>query len=137
MNSANEFMGLLDSHLSPLVDGERTVLARFSSSKGFTNRPGQSNVFVNFINLPEDRHSERRGGGAESENNRMLFVIHGFDEDASTPVASVKIIQSVNSLGRGVKDMRAKSGSPDKIAMYLAKYLNEIAEAVPPNLTHD
>jgi len=135
--SANDFIELLDSSLSALVDRERTVLARFSSSKGFTDRPRQSSVFVNFINLPQARHEERRGGGAESENNRMMFMIHGFDEDAASPVASVKITQSINSLGRDVKNLRAKTGDPDKIAMHLARYLNEVAEAVPPNYTHD
>jgi len=135
--SANDFMKLLDSSLSALVDGERTVIARFSSSRGFTDRPHQSGVFVSFYNLPEARIKEGRGGGAEAENNRMLFVIRGFDEDAASPVASVKIAQSINSLGRDVKNLRAKTGDPDKIAMYLARYLNEIAEAVPPNYTHD
>ena len=33
--------------------------------------------------------------------------------------------------------MRAKTASPDKIALYLAKYINETAGSVPPNLTHD
>ena len=144
--NANDFMKLLDSSLSALVDGERTVIARFSSSRGFTDRPHQSGVFVSFYNLPEARIKEGRGGGAEAENNRMLFVIRGFDEDAASPVASVKIAQSINSLGRpgdrrhyasGMKNLRAKTGSPDKIAMYLAKYINEVAEAVPPNYTHD
>ena len=136
MTNANEFLDLLNANLSPLVDGERTVIAAFKSSKGFTNRPGSSNIAVNFINLPRERHQQRRGGGAESENNRMLFWISGFNEDPSDPVDKIKIEQSVNSI-RGARNLRAKTASPDKIAIYLAKYINEIAESVPPNLTHD
>jgi hypothetical protein len=136
MTSANEFLEILDSTLSPLVDGERTVIANFKSSRDFTVLPGRSSMAVNFINLSQDRHRERRGGGAESENNRMLFWISGFNEDPSDPVDKIKIEQSVNSI-RGTRNLRAKTASPDKIAIYLAKYINEIAESVPPNLTHD
>ena len=136
MTSANEFLRLLDANLSPLVDRERTVIAAFKSSKGFTNRPGSSHIAVHFINLPRERHQQRRGGGAESENNRMLFWISGFNEDPSDPVDRIKIAQSVNSI-QGAKSMRAKTASPDKIAIYLAKYINETAESVPPNLTHE
>ena len=136
MTSATDFLEILDSTLSPLVDKERMVIGRFKSSKGFTNRPGSSNMAVDFINLSQARHKERRGGGAESENNRMLFWISGFNEDPSDPVDKIKIEQSVNSI-RGTRNLRAKTASPDKIAIYLAKYINEIAESVPPNLTHD
>jgi hypothetical protein len=136
MTSASEFLEILDSTLSPLVDGERTVIANFKSSKGFTVLPGHSSVAVNFINLSQDRHRERRGGGAESENNRMLFWISGFNEEPSDPVDKIKIEQSVNSI-RGARNLRAKTASPDRIAIYLAKHINEIAESVPPNLTHD
>jgi hypothetical protein len=134
--SANEFMEILNACLSPLVDSERTVMARFSTTKGFTNRPSQSSVLVNFYNLPENRVKEGRGGGAEATNNRMLFSIHGFDEAADVPVAKVRVEQLI-TLGRGMKILRTKNGSPDKIALYLAKYINEIAEAVAPNFTHE
>jgi len=136
MMNANEFLEILNSSLSPLVDRERTVIADFKSSKGFTDRPGSSNVYVNFINLPQERHRQRRGGGAESENNRMLFWISGFNEDSSDPVDRIKIEQSVNNIS-GSKNMRAKTASPDKIALYLARYLNETAGSVAPNLTHE
>ena len=136
MMNANEFLEILNSSLSPLVDRERTVIADFKSSKGFTDRPGSSNVYVNFINLPQERHRQRRGGGAESENNRMLFWISGFNEDSSDPVDRIKIEQSVNNIS-GSKNMRAKTASPDKIALYLARYLIETAGSVAPNLTHE
>lgn len=80
MMNATEFTQALESELSPLVRDQRTVTARFRSSRGFTSRPHQSLMFVNFYNLPEARHHEKRGGGAESENNRMMFMISGFDE---------------------------------------------------------
>jgi hypothetical protein len=76
--NAHDFTAALDRNLSPLVHNERTLIARFSSSRGFTSRPFQSSVYINFINLPEERHRQKRGGGAESENNRMMFAIHGF-----------------------------------------------------------
>ena len=136
MTSASEFLEILGSSLSPLVDRERMVIGRFKSSKGFTNRPGSSNMAVDFINLSQARHKERRGGGAESENNRMMFWISGFNEDPSDPVDKIRIKQSVNGV-QGSKSMRTKTASPDKIAIYLAKYINETAESVPPNLTHE
>ena len=135
MTSATQFFKILNSSLSPLVDSGSTVIARFKSSAGFTSRPNSSHVTVNFINLPLERHEQRRGGGAESENNRMLFSIWGFDGDPAVAVDKVKIEQLVNSI-RGSKSLRAKTASPDKVAAYLAKYINEIAKTVPPSLTH-
>ena len=98
MTSATEFLSILNSSLSPLVDRERTVTASFRSSKGFTNRPGHSSIAINFINLPPNRVKERRGGGAEAENNRMMFYVTGFDEGQDDPVEKVKVVLSVNSI---------------------------------------
>ena len=125
MTSATQFLEILDSSLSPLVDRERTLTVH-----------GQGNLVVNFFNLSPERHAQQRGGGAESENNRMLFFVQGFSHDRSVPANKIKVEQSVNSI-RGAKNMRAKAASPDKIALYLAKYLNETAGSVPPNLTHE
>jgi len=138
--SADDFITILRESLSQLVHAERTVNASFKSSRGFTTRPGQSSIAVQFYNLPTPRVQERRGGGAEAENNRMMFWVHGFDEDSSTPVAKVKVEQSVSSIGqsgRWAPKMRSKSGSPDKIAAYVADYVNGIAEQFEPNYTHD
>jgi hypothetical protein len=138
--SADDFITILRESLSPLVHAERTVYADFKSSRGFTTRPGQSSVTVQFYNLPESRVRQRRGGGAEAENNRAMFWIHGFDEDSATPVAKVKVEHSVNSIGRPdhwAPKRKGKSGSPDKIATYVAEYINEIAEQFEPNLTHE
>ena len=40
-------------------------------------------------------------------------------------------------MGRWAPKMRGKSGSPDKIAAYVADYINQIAEQFEPNFTHN
>lgn len=132
----NEFAQTLKDHLSPLVRDDRVVIVRFSSSKGFTARPLQSQVFINFINLPEARYRQKRGGGAENENNRMMFAISGFDTEESAPVAKVKIEHSVSSFPREYS-LRRKTASPEKIAVYLADFVNKVAAENEPNLTHE
>jgi hypothetical protein len=131
-----EFAQTLNDHLSPLVRDDRVVIVRFSSSKGFTARPLQSQVFINFINLPEARYRQERGGGAENENNRMMFAISGFDTEETTPVAKVKIEHSVSSFPRKYS-LRGKTASPEKIAVYLADFVNNVAAENAPNLTHE
>ena len=134
--NAHEFTAALDRNLSPLVHNERTLIARFSSSRGFTTRPFQSAIYVNFINLPEERHRQKWGGGAESENNRMMFSIHGFGEDETVSVDKVKIEHPVCGI-TSRPSLRGKTASPEKIAEYLAGYINKVAETVPPNFTHE
>ena len=130
--NAHDFTAALDQNLSPLVRNERTLVARFSSM----HRAFQSMIFVNFINLPEERHRQKRGGGAESENNRMLFTVEGFGEHEEDPSApKLKVEQSVHGLFE-FRRMRTKTASPEKIAEYLAGYINEVAETIPPNFTH-
>jgi hypothetical protein len=131
-----EFAQTLNDHLSPLVRDDRVVIVRFSSSKGFTAKPLQSQVFINFINLPEARHRQKRGGGAESENNRMMFTISGFDAEESTPIDKLKIEQSVSSFPREYR-MKGKTASPEKIAVYLADHINKIAAENVPSYTHE
>jgi hypothetical protein len=136
--SAQEFIDRVNGHLSSTVDQERTLLAEFSS--GFSPGPGRGSIAINFINLPKERHRQRRGGGAEAENNRQLFMVWGFDQSINSPVARIKLEQSVNGIGaRGAwaPKLRARTGEPDKIALYFAKYVNQIAESFPPNYTHD
>ena len=136
MTNATGFLTILNSSLSPLVDRERTVTASFRSSRGFTSRPGSSSIVINFINLPPSRAKERRGGGAEAENNRMMFYVTGFDEGQDDPVEKVKVVLSVNAIP-GAKGLKGKTASPDRIATYIAEHINETAGAIEPDLTHD
>jgi hypothetical protein len=94
---------------------------------------------VNFVNLPTS--AERAGGGAEAENNRASFWVEGFQYDPAVPVATVKVDQGSNVfhrpwLGAPGVPFRAKSGSPDAVARYLAAYLAKVVATVPPRFTH-
>jgi hypothetical protein len=117
---SNEFTQALEMALSPLVKNERTLRIN----------KGHICFAINFINLPPSRCQENRGGGAESENNRQLFFVD------DRPNGKVKITQSINALPT-TNNMRAKTAEPVKIALYLAKYLNEVAESTQPNFTHE
>lgn len=95
-------------------------------------------VFVHFYNLPEEHFKEGRGGGAESEKNRMMFMIEGFarfDPHGEPPKGKVKLEHSVNALDRRYQ-LRAKTDTPAKIAAYLANHLNKVVAEVPPKYTH-
>ena len=124
---STEFTQALEMALSPLVKNERTILVRISP---FTFDFGANCLVINFINLPRERYNEHRGGGAESENNRQLFFVE------PTRGGKFKIEQSINNLPT-TNNMRAKTAEPVKIALYLAKYLNEVAESTQPDLTHE
>lgn len=128
-----EFIASLMSELTVLAMDERTVLARFSP--GFVKGPRNGTVFVSFYNLPHARVQERRGGGAEAENNRMLFSVQGFSSDPELDAANLTATQQVNAFAP--TRLRKKSGPAGKIASYLAKYINEAALAHPPNFTHE
>lgn len=137
--NADDFILCLRDHLSKLVLDERTFLVEFEA--GFSPGKGRGSVVVNFINLPTPRHKERRGGGAESENNRQLFFVNGFHATAAEPADRLVVEQLTNGIGRGADDwapkMRKKTASPEKIAEYLAKYVNDIAARFEPNFTHE
>jgi hypothetical protein len=136
--SAEEFILHLMGELSPLVIESRFVKADFSNR--FSERPRSASVTVNFFNLPEARVRQRRGGGAEGENNRQLFMVWGFEPDASAPVDKVKLEQSINGIGGHsgwAPKLRSKTASPEKIAAYLAKYISDVAAAHEPNFTHE
>jgi hypothetical protein len=138
---ADQFILSLQAGLSPLVDAERTVYAQFQTSLA---REGGS-VYVDFVNLPTPRVEQRRGGGAESENNRTTFWIRGFDKSPADDVDEVRVEQAKNGIygpgspsreGRS-PNLRSRTGSPEKIAAYLARYINDVAENYPPSYTHD
>lgn len=114
-----DFMDALHPHLDI---GDRVLQSRGGSLGGST-------LFLNFYNLPQSVVSARAGGGAEAENNRMMFRVE--------PVAGgkVKLEHSVNALGRGYS-LRGKTGTPAAVAKYLADHLNKVVREVPPNFTH-
>ncbi len=131
--SADDFVALLQSLAPP----DRQTTARFQPS--LAGERGGGSVYVNFVNLPPG--GGHGGGGAEAENNRASFSVEGFAHDPAVPAAKVKVDQSVNTFHRAWQGapavpFRAKSGSPDAVARYLADYLKKIVAAVPPRFTH-
>jgi hypothetical protein len=94
-------------------------------------------VSVTFVNLPADI---AQGNGAEAFNNRVSWMVEGFDPkdpDAPAPKGKVsaKVITATPEL-RKAHPMRAKSGSPAAIAAYLAGIFQVLARDVPPRFTH-
>lgn len=100
-------------------------------------RLGRSDsIFINFINLPLGIGDA--GGGAEAENNRMMFTISGFDMNdghAPPPSGKVKVEMTLSALPREYK-LRAKSGPPSQVAKYLADFINKVVAEVEPKYTH-
>lgn len=93
-------------------------------------------VYVNFINLPKGIGGA--GGGAEAENNRISFWIHGFDKkdpDALPPFGKVKVEMANSALPRNYR-LRGKTAAPSVIVKYLADFLNKIVQEVEPKYTH-
>lgn len=90
---------------------------------------GSDSLYVNYINLPRDTPYD----GAESENNRLSFVIGtvrgGWSDER------VKIEHMTSALPREYR-LRAKSGPPLAIAKYLVAFLAKVAAEVPPKFTH-
>lgn len=137
-----EFFADLKAKLSPLVANERCLFADSAPSLGYEGR-GRGTGSVTFVNLPYERVRERRGDGAEAENNRQLFFVRGFNSGPSSSegVEKVQVEQLVNNVGipTGARSetLRKKTGSPDKVASYLADYLNRIAASNQPQFTHN
>jgi hypothetical protein len=129
---AEDFALLLQSYLLPL---DRQFGIRSKHTLGGASRYHES-VYVNFVNLPKG--SGHGGGGAEAENNRMSFWVHGFhgaDPHAPPPRGVVKVEMSNSALPRAYK-LRAKTGSPAVVAKYLATFLNKVVQEVEPKFTH-
>jgi hypothetical protein len=121
--SAEEFVKLVNQHFT----ADRHLVAKVGGLGAFDA------IFFNFYNLPKDVVA----GGAEAQNNRMMFEVSGFDrKDKQAPApGKVKVEMSVSALPREHK-LRAKSGTPEIIAKYLADFINKVAKEVPPNFTH-
>lgn len=93
-------------------------------------------LYMDFINLPSGVGGA--GGGAEAENNRMMFSVDGFDRkdnDAPPPSGKLKVEMRLSTLPREHK-LRAKSGTPAQVAKYLADFINKVVKEVPPRFTH-
>jgi hypothetical protein len=127
---SEEFIKAVESNLN--LQGRQIWFDNLNDLDG--NR--YDTVFVNFTNLPKG--VGRAGGGAEAENNRMLFKIEGFGQDtphSPPPTGKVKIELRVSSLPREYK-LRGKTGTPAQIAKYLADFLNKVVKEVEPKFTH-
>ena len=128
LGGSAEFKELLERNLR--LDGRQVVVRNFHGLGGYDA------VSVNFINLPQG--VGRAGGGAEAENNRMMFWVEGFDkadEHAPPPSGKVKVEQRVSALPRQYR-LRAKTGMPAQVAKYLADFLNRVVKEVEPHYTH-
>lgn len=94
-------------------------------------------VIINYINLPTGVGSA--GGGAEAENNRMMFFIEGFGKETPhtpPPRGKIRIRQEINMVTDRSRNLRTKTGTPEQIAKYLVDYLNKTAAEVEPRFTH-
>lgn len=135
--TAEQFVLALRDHAGSFVCDERTLLANAGRSLG-RHGLGTCSVHVTYVNLPFPRVQERRGGGAEAENNRMLFFVRGFNEGevADIPTEKVQVEHAVCNVS-GAPRLRRKTASPEKIASYLAQYLRGVATQFHPSFTHE
>jgi hypothetical protein len=127
---SEEFIKLVESHLN--LQGRQISFDNLNRFDG----PRYNNVYVNFINLPQGYG--RAGGGAEAENNRMLFSIAGFGKEnphSPPPTGKVKLEVRVSSLPSQYR-LRGKTGIPAQVAKYLADFLNKVVKEVEPRYTH-
>lgn len=135
--SYDEFKEYLASKLK--LDGRVVRISGHSKGSG--------QMFVNFFNLPEAVVGAGRGGGAEAENNRQMFVVVGFDRnDPKAVVPKVKVELSASTLrgegesyseSRARTNLRGKTGAPAKVAEYLAAHINKMVKEIEPRLTHE
>lgn len=138
MNPSGAALGGEDfiSELKRQITVDRQVLAKPPGTPSSVVRglPPTGQLYVNFINLPR---SYSGVGGAETENNRMMFVVDGFGRGQNLPPPSgkVRVEQMVSMLPREYR-LRAKTGTPSTIASYLAAFINRVGSEVPPKYTH-
>jgi hypothetical protein len=107
--------------------------------------PDTGQLFINYYNLPEATYCANAGGGAENNNNRIMLTVlfpgkHGWYDK---PVAEgmLRVSLAVLSVGtsqafRNDYKLRGKTCAPEKMAEYIATYLNKVARQVPPKYTH-
>lgn len=135
--TATDFMTLLRQKFDALGHDDRCVFIEFHP--GLVTGMGRGSVSVTLVNLPLDRVRERRGGGAEAENNRALYFVNGFHSEPHTqvPAERVQVEQLVDNVGSRSERLRKKTASPEKVASYLAEHVGRLAANHPPRYTHD
>lgn len=127
---SEEFIKAVEAHLN--LQGRQIRFDNVSKLAGTR----YDTVFVNFINLPKGIGGA--GGGAEAENNRMLFSIGGFGREtphSPPPTGKVKIEMLVSAMPREYR-LRGRTGTPAQVAKYLADFLNKVVKEVEPKFTH-
>jgi hypothetical protein len=139
--TVEKFLLALRTSAGPSVCDERTLIAEAQPSLGPRGR-GTCSVYVSLINLPFYRSKQRRGGGAENENNRILIRVGGFNEGdfAEMPAEKVSVeplVCNIGYPGQGAQRIRRKTASPEKIAEYLGLYLQDIVAGFPPSYSHE
>lgn len=104
----------------------------------FDPHPGSAQLFINYINLPAGIGSA--GGRAEAENNRImvtvLFPSKGDHYEKPVAEGTLRVKQSVCHPRHEACKFRGKTATPEKLAAYVASYLNNVAREVLPNFTH-
>lgn len=119
-----------------IKNGVKKGYVKGSSLNQYTG--GHYGAMVTYFNLP--RNHERHN--VNPTNNAFSFTISGFGkgETDPPPKGKVKIEMTRNSYRvsrfRGdekqqIKNLRAKTGPPEKIVDYLLKYIAEIGEIEP------
>jgi hypothetical protein len=136
MENALTFLDTFNQRVSSLIQHERTLIASYSET--YENLK-HGKIHVNLFNLPEDRHRQQRGLGSESANNRFFFEIAGFGKTLEAPVQRVTVKTLITTgipQGHPLRKLPTKTSTPEKIAIYLADYLSQVALEFPPRLTH-
>lgn len=88
-----------------------------------------STVYVSFFNVPKAKAS-----GATGMNNRFQFKVDGFGKGENDPPPRGKVKVEATSRALVFQDhkLRAKSGTPEAIATYLAGFINTVSKEVEP-----
>jgi hypothetical protein len=89
---------------------------------------GSDTIYVNFYNCPDGV------GGADFENNRMMFSISGFDkkdQDIKSERLRLELVVSMFPRERG---FRAKNAKPETILPFLIEFIKSVARDFEPNL---
>lgn len=125
--TAAEFVELLEKKIDP-----KDRILKIEGDERGSMRSGQ--VFVHLYNVPK---SENKGTNAS--NNRWVWVIEGFDrKDPNIKAVKVKLEQGASE-GAPFEDrakwkLRGKSGTPQQVAEYLAKFVHKVVSEVEPRL---